>query len=239
MPAKTLLGAGTFALLAGIFLYCVLVPISSQLEEEFFWDNWTPEIVASWLCLSLAGAGALLVFRGAFRLLPKRVDSGRSLQIFPGMKLRNVFPLQRHPPVRPITQLPNFGLICGPVFSVLFMIQVTFSPYPPYGLPIDLRTSRYANEEKSPWKKPLSVYLGVGEKFYVNGEPVAREALDTKLREELGHRLDWTVYFEADRDTLNMDAIYAMDTIQGTGAKLVWITPKMRAELQLKSRAAR
>ena len=42
----------------------------------------------------------------------------------------------------------------------------------------------------------------------------------------------WTVYFEADQDTLNMNAIYAMDTIQGLGAKLVWITPKVREELE-------
>jgi hypothetical protein len=29
-----------------------------------------------------------------------------------------------------------------------------------------------------------------------------------------------------------MDAIYAMDMIQGLGAKLVWITPKMREKLR-------
>src|SRR5882762_1686585 len=30
------------------------------------------------------------------------------------------------------------------------------------------------------------------------------------------------------------DDIYAMDTIQGCGAKLIWITPKIREELQHK-----
>jgi hypothetical protein len=49
----------------------------------------------------------------------------------------------------------------------------------------------------------------------------------------------WTVYFEADYDTLNGDAIYAMGTIQGLGAKLVWITPKVREELQQRNRSAR
>jgi hypothetical protein len=44
----------------------------------------------------------------------------------------------------------------------------------------------------------------------------------------------WVVYFEADYDTLNMDAVYAMDVIQGLGAKLIWITPKVRRELQQK-----
>ncbi len=47
-----------------------------------------------------------------------------------------------------------------------------------------------------------------------------------------------TVYFEADYDTLNADAIYAMYTIQALGAKLVWITPKVREELQQRDRSA-
>ena len=33
-------------------------------------------------------------------------------------------------------------------------------------------------------------------------------------------------------DLRNMNAIYAMDTIQGLGAKLVWITPKARQEIE-------
>jgi len=49
----------------------------------------------------------------------------------------------------------------------------------------------------------------------------------------------WTVYFEADYDTMYMDAIYAMDTIRGLGAKLVWITPKVRRELQQRDQPAR
>jgi hypothetical protein len=45
-------------------------------------------------------------------------------------------------------------------------------------------------------------------------------------------RAEWTVYFEADPDTLYMDDIYAIDTIQASGAKLIWVTPRMRAEWQ-------
>jgi biopolymer transport protein ExbD len=79
------------------------------------------------------------------------------------------------------------------------------------------------------------VYLAGGEKYYLNGKPVAREELGPKLREELSHRVVWTVYFEADNDNLNMDAIYAMDTIQGLGANILWITPQIRKKLQLTS----
>lgn len=48
-----------------------------------------------------------------------------------------------------------------------------------------------------------------------------REALREALENELSRRMVWVVYFEADYDTLNMDAIYAMDVIQGLGAKTI------------------
>jgi len=83
------------------------------------------------------------------------------------------------------------------------------------------------------------VYLAVGEKYYINGEPVPRDGLRTRLQQELNKRLVWTVYFEADYDTLNMDAVYAMDTIEGLGATLVWITPKVREEWRQKESAER
>lgn len=38
------------------------------------------------------------------------------------------------------------------------------------------------------------------------------------------------VYFEADVNCLYMDAVYAMDAMQGLGAKMIWITPKTREE---------
>jgi hypothetical protein len=98
-----------------------------------------------------------------------------------------------------------------------------------YGLPIKLRTHDSVRWTKSPWQETLRVYLAVGERHYMNGQAVPREDLSARPRQELGRRAAWTPYFEADFDTLNMDAIYAMDTIQGLGANLVWITPKVRA----------
>jgi biopolymer transport protein ExbD len=86
--------------------------------------------------------------------------------------------------------------------------------------------------EKSLWQETLSVYLVSGEKYYINGRPVPREALGVILQQELNHRMVWTVYFEADSDAVYMDAIYAMDTIRQRGANLVWITPRVRQELQ-------
>jgi biopolymer transport protein ExbD len=132
-----------------------------------------------------------------------------------------------------ITQLPNFGLMYGAILWILvfiFMIVTLQVHY--YGLPIELRTHDSLAWQKSPWQETLGVYLAVGEKYYVNGQLVSRENLRVRLKQELDRRMVWTVYFEADHDTLNMNAIYAMDTIQGLGAKLVWITPKVREELE-------
>jgi hypothetical protein len=87
---------------------------------------------------------------------------------------------------------------------------------------------------ESPWAETLGVYVdGLGQ-FYVNGRAVAREDLRAKLQEELGRRAVWTVYFEANEDCTFMNATYTFDTIQGLGAKVVWITPRIRQELNRK-----
>ena len=54
--------------------------------------------------------------------------------------------------------------------------------------------------------------------------------LREKLVEELGRRVVWTVYVEADRDSLWQDTVFVMDTIRGLGADVCWITPKTREE---------
>jgi biopolymer transport protein ExbD len=84
--------------------------------------------------------------------------------------------------------------------------------------------------EKSPWPDTLAVYVRTPARFFVNNQEVDRNELRSKLTEQLGRRAEWTVYFEADADTVYMDAVYAMDVIQCCGAKLIWVTPKMREQ---------
>jgi biopolymer transport protein ExbD len=89
-----------------------------------------------------------------------------------------------------------------------------------------------------PWSfltEALSLYVDARKGFLVNGRPVKREELEARLKKELGRQMVWTVYFEADSDCLFMDAISAIDTIQGLGAKVIWITPKTRGDLKQKS----
>jgi biopolymer transport protein ExbD len=158
-----------------------------------------------------------------------------SLRLFPDLVPRNHLRLLRHRPMPLITRLPNFGLMYGAVLWILVLFFMIFAGRGhSYGLPIELKTRYSLAGQKSPSQETLGVYLAVGEKYYVNGQLVSREGLGARLQQELSRRADWTVYFEADHDTLNMNAIYVMDTIQGLGAKLVWITPKVREELQQK-----
>jgi len=86
--------------------------------------------------------------------------------------------------------------------------------------------------EKSPWPNSLEVYVDTPARFFINGQEVGRNDLHAKLMEELERRAEWTVYFEADPDIAYMNAVYAIDTIQACGAKLIWITPKMRRDWQ-------
>ena len=72
------------------------------------------------------------------------------------------------------------------------------------------------------------VYVRAPSHFLINGQDVPRNELQAKLLEQLNQHVDWSVYFEADVATNYMDAVYAIDVIQGCGAKLIWVTPKMR-----------
>jgi biopolymer transport protein ExbD len=85
------------------------------------------------------------------------------------------------------------------------------------------------------WGRKTSVYIGtLG--FHVNGKRVEHDELRGKLAETLGKQMVWSVYLEADADCTFGDTVYAMDTIRGLGAKVVWITPKIRRALTEKSK---
>ena len=126
---------------------------------------------------------------------------------------------------------PNFGLIYGSILWILIIIfMIMQPPRTPTGLAVNFKEEHDVGVEKSPWTETMAVYVDAKRGFFVNGEAVPREELRSKLQEELLRRGIWVVYFEADGNCLYMDAAYAIDTIQGLGAKLIWITPKTREE---------
>lgn len=152
-------------------------------------------------------------------------------RIFPEMPLRNVISLQRHRPMPLIRVLPDFRIawfcILG-VLSSLFCLFVARGSWLQTGLLVDFKHVRTVGILKSPFTETMAVYVDGKRTFFVNGRVVAREKLEAELVKELSRRSVWVVYFEADKDCPYMDAVYAIDTIQGLGAKVIWITPKTR-----------
>jgi biopolymer transport protein ExbD len=176
-------------------------------------------------CLFLGGTGlALFVVAGghvARRNLPR---------MFPDMVLRNVLPIARHAPLRVIHELPYWRLFPVVVLWIFVFIFMIFVPLHSKGLIVSWKKSQAVVWEKSPWPDTPAVYVRAPARFFVNNQEVDRNDLRFKLTEQLGRRAEWTVYFEADADTTFMDAGYAIDVIQGCGAKLIWVTPKMREQ---------
>ena len=187
------------------------------------------------LLFEAVGAGALL--RAIALWLGNFFRSKHSLRILPEIPLRNVISLQRHRPMPLIRVLPDFRIawfcIIG-VLTALFCLFVSGWGLQSNGLLVNFRGER-ATAVQSPFPETMAVYVDARRKFYVNGKVVARQDLGREVEKELARRGVWTVYFEADNDSLYMDAIYAMDTIQGLGAKVIWITPKTRENWKKKS----
>lgn len=190
------------------------------------------------ICLIfIGGAGAALVLLALARVLRGHLAADEAPRMFPDMVLRNVLPITKHAPLVPIHGMPHWGLFCGAILWILMFIFMMIGPLPPHGLFVNLRSREVVAWDKSPWQETLGVYVRAPGRFFVNGEEIERGSLRTKLLEHLSRRVEWTVYFEADFDTLYMDDIYAIETIQGCGAKLIWITPKMREEWRHKEQS--
>lgn len=186
-------------------------------------------ILLACMVVVLAGAGAILramVVWMSGILSPNR----NSLRIFPEMVMRNVLPLRRHRPTPLFKDYPNFGLLYGCILWILIFIFMSAQPRTLTGLLVNFREERVVGIEKSPRTETIAVYADAKRGFFVNGKGVTRGELRSKLHQELLRRGIWVVYFEADGNCLYMDAVYAIDTIQGLGAKLIWITPKTREE---------
>ncbi len=187
-------------------------------------------------CLFLGGIGLALVLLGRSSWLTSDSTERQPIRMFPEMELRSVIPRKRHRPIPLIRDFPNFGLAWVGVLCILFNIfAVMIRPFPPHGLRVDLKERTAVGVEKSPWTETVSVYVDARKGFLLNGHPVRREELEARLKEKLSRQMVWTVYLEADSDCLFGDIVNAMDTIQGLGAKLVWITPKKREEWKQES----
>ena len=190
-------------------------------------------VALTWLSIVLLGIGLALLIHPHVSRRFSEIDGSR---MFPDMVLRNVLPITKHTPLPPIHDAPHWPLLCVAILSILIFTFMIFGPLPSKGLFVTWKNRDAVIWEKSPWPEPLDVYVRVPARFFVNGQEVSRSELHAKLIEQLTRRAEWTVYFEGEPDVPYMEAVYAMDTIQACGAKLVWITPKVREDWQQKSK---
>jgi biopolymer transport protein ExbD len=179
-------------------------------------------------CLFLGGTGLALLWI-AYRRLPRFARSAAP-RIFPEMILRPVMPIVRHEPLKLISEPAHFGVVWGSLLMVLMFLYMTNDRLISKGQLVSWRTLLAVDGMKSPWPDTLEIYVRIPSNFFVNGEEVGRDELRAKLMEQLGKRVEWTVYLEADRDSLFGDTMHAIDVIHSCGAKVSWITPKMRKE---------
>jgi biopolymer transport protein ExbD len=190
-------------------------------------------------CIFLGGTAFALIALATAGVAHRVFSRAAALRMFPDMVLRSFLPITKHAPLQLIHDLPHWGLFCGAILWVLIFIFMIIQPLPSQGLIVGWRSRDAVVWEKSPWSDTLNVYVRIPSRFFINGQEVERSALRAKLLEELSRRAEWSVYFEADSDTLYMDAVYAVDTIQGCGAKLIWVTPKMREEWRHQEQSVR
>lgn len=180
----------------------------------------------------LGGTGAGLVLLALARVLRGQLAADGAPRMFPDMVLGNALPITKHAPLVPIHGMPHWGLFCGSILWILVFIFMILQPLPPQGIFVSLKSRDPVIWGESPWPDTLEVYVRIPARFFINDQEVERNNLRAKLTEHLSRRAEWTVYFEADPDTLYMDDLYAIDTIQACGAKPIWVTPRMRAEWQ-------
>jgi biopolymer transport protein ExbD len=200
-------------------------------EDEFL------SVLIQDACLFFGGMGVVFVILGRSSWIRGNLAEEPAPRMFPEMKLRSVIPRKRHRPLPLICDMSNFRVVWG---GVLFMFATFFATVTTLernmiGLPVDFREQKALGVEKSPWTETVSVYVDAQRGYLVNGHPVRREVLQAELKRELGRQMVWTVYLEADLNCSFEEVVHAMDTIQGLGAKLVWITPKTREEWKQKS----
>src|ERR1700687_12452 len=179
------------------------------------------------------GTGAALVLLASARAVKNHFAAFRAPRMFPEMVLRNAISITKHAPMPLIHGPPHWPLFCVALLSILmFIFMIVEEGLPSKGMFVSWRKANAVAWEKSPWPDTLEVYVNAAGQFFVNGHEVERNDLHAKLIEQLSRRAEWTVYFEADRNAMYMDGVYAIGTIQDCGAQLFWITPKIREEWQ-------
>jgi biopolymer transport protein ExbD len=235
-PLRLVIAGLSLVLLAVVLFWIVGNAVKAGPFTEFFYFEGL--LFSQFFIGSVGGAGIFLILRGIWLWERKGLPPGSLPRIFPEIKLRNltVWKGRTFSPSLVASTLNAFSVSWICVLMTLVTIFMVFRPRPPMGLFIDWKERSHVLATESPWRETMSVYIARPGQFYVNGIPTKRQELESRLRAELGRRAVWTIYLEADDDTMFIDTVYAIDAIQGLGAKVVWITPKTREEWKKQQR---
>jgi len=180
------------------------------------------------LVLFLVAAGVTFLLTRAFLQLALRAFG--PLRIFPEIPLRYSLAFRQFRPAVKRPELPDFGMYWGWIMMVQLIGFWIMPPRIPTGLLARVPSLYVAERPRAPESESLTVYVGTGGRYYVNGQAVAREQLRARLQEELSRRSLWIVYFEGDDDAAYMQVLYAVETIRGLGAQAYFLSPRIRAE---------
>jgi biopolymer transport protein ExbD len=237
MHSRRLVIAGILlALLAAFLLRLSLKTELDDLESWGLMFRWE-RVFRDFLLVSLIGAGVLSILRGIFQWFFAWWVGRAPVRIFPEMELRYFArsKLRRGDSFLVMTGLHSLTTVWNCVLLVLLGIFLSASRYPSKGLAVKWDRQTAFAVQNSPWTETLGVYVKRSGQFLVNGRPIQRAELEKELRTELGKRMEWTIYFEADAESSFMDTAYSIDVIQALGAHLIWITPKMRQEMDARN----
>jgi|GEM_PF-3555056 biopolymer transport protein ExbD len=197
--------------------------VSPAPNAEVYWDlyDFPKQAIVSFIFFSLFGAGVDCIFRGLKLALNKETAGRARLRIFPDLPLRNVTRWNRRAPNPPIVfaMLNAFSLSWICVLMTLLIVFQSFGPWPSKGLRIDWKIRSHIPAPESPWPETMSVYVDGHGRVLLNGKEAGWDDLEVKLKRELDRRAEWTVYVEADRDSMFMETGHVIDTIQGLGGE--------------------
>ena len=227
-----------------VLLACVLFwMLDNAAEPDSFGELLLNEalVFSQFFVGSLGGAGIFLILRGMWLAGRKDLPPRLVPRMFPELRLRNLtaWKGRTHSPSLVAKSLNAFSVSWICVLMTLVIIFMMFGSRRSTGLRIDWWKPSHISATESPWPETMSVYIGDRGQFYVNGKAIKTKDLDVALKDQLGRRAVWTVYVEADPNSMFADTVYAIDTIQGVGGKVVWITPKMRAEWKKRNYSTR
>jgi len=189
-------------------------------------------VFATWFAeMFIVLSVAMIVVLPVQEWLARREYAVARRRMMPELPLRQVMAWR---PQRAIARPSAVPVQFGPMFSMVILALVAImmpdSMRHEQGLALDIDAKRVARASDSPWRETMSVYVTARGEFVVNGDVVAKSALKDRVAAELHQRASWLVYVEANDGVEFSEVAYAIDTIEGLGAQVFWITPTVRKE---------